>query len=808
MGRRKTKVRNRTILPEPRASRLDELEEEPISPWLGERLRRAALGLTAALLVARPFWPGEGVREAETGLGLYWVWGVVLTFALAAVSMLIAGRARLRFSMADAGVLALIALIAWSVGAAAAKRPAINLAWEWVGVGLAYLLVRNLPRTRGEATALAAALVLTAAAVSAYGIEHVSVELPATRAEFLRDPIRHLREQNITPGSASDVRFRNRLLASNEATSTFALANSLAGFLVGPAVLALAVGLEGLRLRKKGGPSPGAFFLGAIPVGVILACLIWTKSRSAYVGLAVGLLVLAWRGRTLLSRRAWVAIGVGLVVALVGLGAISLALGQVDALMVRDTPKSFRYRLEYWQGTWRAIWGEPRAWWRGFGPGNFGGAYLRHRLPESSEEIADPHNFVLEAWATAGLVAAVAVVAALAFALRDVLGPARPGPEAAVADDPPGTGPTSRNGWLLAAAFAGWPLVLFLAPRGYSPIEGDMGRWLILGGSWGLALALGAPAWRRIPTPAVGLGAGALAVVVHLLAAGGIGFTPVALGLWTLLGVGQDLRDDRPCGRLRTIEGYWASFAIAAVASALIGTFVGTAVPFWRAEKELARAETILQSRPPNFEAARQAYVNAAALDPPAAGPWLALAALEYQAWVARGQSTQEPVWELVSLYLNRAVEPPYHNPRAIEVYRYRARIARALLDARGPQFSPGLRNRLLRDIRLSLEVAVLGDPTNAPLRAEYARALADVGEYPEAVRQGEEALRLDRLTPHDDRKLPGPVREGLGVALAKWRAGKPAVEAKAEPPRPPSSGSLRTPRRPSAAGGGSRGGR
>jgi hypothetical protein len=808
MGRRKPKVRNRPVMPEPRSSRLDELEDEPLSPWLGERLRRAALGLTAALLVARPFWPGEGVREVETGLGLYWVWGVVLTFALASVSMLIAGRARLRFSKADAGVLALIALIAWSVGAAAAKRPAINLAWEWAGVGLAYLLVRNLPRTRGEATALAGALVLTAAAVSAYGIEHVTVELPAVRAEFLRDPARHLREQGIPPGTPAEARFRNRLLASNEATSTFALANSLAGFLVGPALVGLAVGLEGLRLRRKGGPSPGALFLGAIPIGVILICLIWTKSRSAYVGLTVGLLVLAWRGMPSLSRRAWLALGAGLIVAIVGLGAISLALGQVDTLMLKDTPKSFRYRLEYWQGTWRAIRGEPRAWWRGFGPGNFGGVYLRHRLPESSEEIADPHNLVLEAWATAGLGAAVALVAALAFALRDVLGPARPATTPTKADDPPGTDPPRRNGWLLACAFAGWPLVLLLAPRGYSPIEGDMGRWLILGGSWGLALALGAPAWRRIPTPAVGLGAGALAVVVHLLAAGGIGFTPVAIGLWTLLGVGQVLRDDRPCGRLRTVEGYWASFAIAAVASALIGTFVGTAVPFWRAEKELARAEMILRSRQPDLEAARQAYVDAAALDPTAERPWLALAALDYQAWLARGQSVQEPVWDLISFDLNKAIEPPYHNPKALEVFRSRARIARALLDAKGPQFTKGMRNRLLRDIRLSLEVAVLGDPTNAPLRAEYARALADVGEFPEAVRQGEEALRLDRLTPHEDRKLPGPVREGLKVALSKWRANKPATgEAGTKSPSPP-SGSLSPPRRPSAAGGGSRGGR
>ena len=38
------------------------------------------------------------------------------------------------------------------------RRPAINLAWEWVALGFVYLLLRNLPRTRNESSALAAAL--------------------------------------------------------------------------------------------------------------------------------------------------------------------------------------------------------------------------------------------------------------------------------------------------------------------------------------------------------------------------------------------------------------------------------------------------------------------------------------------------------------------------------------------------------------------------------------------------------------------------------------------------------------------------
>ncbi len=82
----------------------------------------------------------------------------------------------------------LIVLVAASASHAVDRRPAINLAWEWVALGLIYLLLRNLPRTRDESSALAGILVATAFAVSAYGLYQVKVELPLLQAEYLRNP--------------------------------------------------------------------------------------------------------------------------------------------------------------------------------------------------------------------------------------------------------------------------------------------------------------------------------------------------------------------------------------------------------------------------------------------------------------------------------------------------------------------------------------------------------------------------------------------------------------------------------------------
>ena len=62
----------------------------------------------------------------------------------------------------------------------------------WRGSGSRWgspILLRNLPRTRGESSVLAGAMVATAFAVSVYGLYQVGVELPALQAQFARNPL-------------------------------------------------------------------------------------------------------------------------------------------------------------------------------------------------------------------------------------------------------------------------------------------------------------------------------------------------------------------------------------------------------------------------------------------------------------------------------------------------------------------------------------------------------------------------------------------------------------------------------------------
>ncbi len=79
-----------------------------------------------------------------------------------------------------------------------------------------------------------------------------------------------MQEMGIAPGARAEELLRNRLVGSNEVFSTFGLANSLAGFIVGPLVLALAVGFLNLVRRDAPGSRWTALDMAAPVIFVVL----------------------------------------------------------------------------------------------------------------------------------------------------------------------------------------------------------------------------------------------------------------------------------------------------------------------------------------------------------------------------------------------------------------------------------------------------------------------------------------------------------------------------------------------------------
>jgi O-antigen ligase len=779
-------------------------EQDELLASIAEFLRKAALGLSAMLFVIRAYFPSE---DADTGSGLVWVFAVLATTAIGLSSALIGGTLKLRWSWADASVIALMTLVAMSASHAADRRPAITMAWEWGALGLLYLLVRNLPKSRGESAALAGSVVATAVAVSAYGL-YQPVEISYLRELFQKRPDLVFRQLGIEPGTASADALRQRLLFSSEVFSTFALANSLAGFLVGPLALCFAVGLENLKRDAKQTSSRLLAILPALVPGLMmLVCLGLTKSRSAWIGLGVALLVLAWRARKALPKRVLIGSGIGLAILLGGLVAAGVATKQLDRQVITQASLSLRYRWEYWVGAWGVITnapspyasttetplagaqevpiniGSPEAFWKGVGPANFAIPYLRHKLPQASEEVQDPHNLILEVWASSGVFAMLALVLAIGIGLRETLGP---GSQPIDEDLEPITGSVKPlsvkppgSAWLVATAGLGW-IGVWAFGKLNPMVQGDLlARWLILGLGWGLAILFGSSLWKARPIAASGPGLGVLAISINLLAAGGIGMPSVAMSLWVLLAIGLNLREDRPCGRLREFRSLWPTVGLACIWAALAGTYFGAVTPFWHSEAERAAGDEAMSRKPPAFEVARQAYLQAIEADRYNVRPFIALANLEYAYWRSpEGSSRKEPIWMKVNAALSAGLDKTWRNPNNLNLRRLQARFARMILDnlpenAKAIELLP-LMSTIVRACRSITQIY----PTSAIARADLAQASAEIGMYRDAVREANQALVLDGLTPHRDKKLPIAVRTLLESQLKEW-------EKKANEPPP-----------------------
>jgi O-antigen ligase len=778
---------------------------------LGERVRQLALGLTAMLIAMRPYWPSE---DASTGTGLTWVLATIVVAALAIIAALLGGTTRFRWSWVDASFLLLVLLVGLSTVVAEDRRSAINLAWEWAGLGVVFLLVRNLPRTRAESATIAGVFVATAVALAAYGLFQAFVELPALKARFLADPAAAMRTVGVVPGTPGEAHFRDRLLNSREAFSTFALANSLAGSLVGPLALVLAVIVDNLR-RSGRGSRLVAIALAVLPTSALFLCLLLTKSRSAWIGLFVAALVIAWRARGNLTARTLAIAGVGIVVVLVGVVAGLTRLGQLDKQVLTEATKSLRYRWEYWQATWGVLtngpipfepatpgalqvgeelpipWPEAHAFWFGLGPGNFAGPYLRHKLPQSSEEIQDPHNMVLDVWSTAGLPAAIVLVVTLGLGVWQALrtrrgeGDEDVSPPSPAKSRRPGAPPVSAN-WLIPWGAAGWLAVVAFGKL--NPFVGDLTtRWVILGAAWAAAIALGGLLWTRRPIPAAGAGVAVLATAINLLAAGGIGMPAVALSLWVLLALGLNLRDDLPCGQLRERPGLVLPALGALAWAGLVGAFAGAIGPFWLSEIALTRGEEAMAKNPPAFEVARGELEEAIQLDKANVIPFVDLAQLELAFWrspeartkVNKKDPNRSEVWSRVFIVLDAALKPPWRNPNSLAIRRLQARFARTILreiSEPTPLDLVSLHGKLVRAWRKAAQLY----PTSADIRAQLALASAEMSLFGDAITEAQAALKLHDLTPHDDKKLPPQVVDELKAKIPIW------AEQRDNPPKLP----------------------
>jgi len=753
MSRRKTPANKRTPA-----------DKRGLPAVVGAELARPCLRLLlVAICTARPLLPSEGVSWIGDG-GPFNLMLLLLAIGYLLLALVQGGLSR-RLDLIDGAVATFVGLCVISaiiVGGAGSPRFAMNMLWEWVGFGLLFFLVRQLIRTSREARALVAVMIALAFVLSADGFYQVFVGLPANRAAYAESPDELLRSvgQWYPEGSSERLAFENRL-QSTEPLATFALTNSLAGFLT-PWLLALlgiiwsiVASLRGQEATANEASTRREGRLGLLRVlalGLcalaISACLMLTKSRSAYVAVLIGMLLLPFCSATLMRRFPWkVALSGAVAVALLVGGA--LLVKGLDAEVLTEASKSLGYRLEYWEATLGMIADYP---WLGVGPGNFQDYYTQYKLPQASEEIRDPHNFLLEVWATAGTFAFVVFLEILGLFIWRTLRAVTPAATLVETSDSASPVETTRSvAFMFAGGATGMFAAFLLGPLvGWIFSEERMGCGLILGA---IVIALLWPWVIRGNLPSRLPAVAAMALAIHWLAAGGIAFPGVAYSFWILLALGlnqiePESKMNRP-GHQVTFARVAIFIAIVALCASATACYLFAFVPVFRLRVAMAEVEEARQ-KSPNSPAIGVMLLDAAKADPFSVEPWTVLAELEFERLMrdpARIQSHHQ--------LQNATVRMLELRPHSSSIYR---QIGYWLMQIFERDHTADVDKAAVA----SLKSAVGLYPNSANLRAEYALALRTAGELSQAHKQAEAALRLDGQTPHADKKLPPSLKQQL----------------------------------------------
>lgn len=697
------------------------------------------LAAVIALYVARPLVTSDAADYQGDGALFVMLW-----LLLAAGWAVSAARSRrvLRIAVIDPVVGGL--LVWYSVASLVAMtggrpRPALNLMWEWMALGVGYFLVRQLARTPVQRRTLTAAMVCLASGLSAMGYFQFFVGAPRDRAQYERikdDPamMQQVVGQYFPPGSAERRRFEDRLY-SDEPTATFALANSLAGFLA-PWLVVLIGAAGGSR-----SPSGLRRFLwcSLLPVAMIGGCLWLTKSRSGWLAAALGIVVLGVTARMGRYQRDRLPV---LWIVLAGLVISAAAwLGGFDRAVWTQAERSLRYRIEYWRATVAIIGDHP---WLGCGPGQFQDAYTRYKLAGASEEIRDPHNFLLEVWATAGTPAGVLMIAVLVLlAITIARDSARvPRKEPPV---PQGDQVRSMPRPLALGLVSGFVLAVVAGPLfGF----GLRLEYLLVG-------AIGAAATGWIVRPWISLGAGqahlalagATTLCIHLLAAGGIAYPGVAGTLWILLAIGvNDKGVDRQI--LPRPVTAWLFVAVAAAGAATCFATFYRPVLASRAHRIAALSVSAAQD---HTRRSRQ-LLAAAEADPLDARSAQMLAAHRYEQYlVDPSASKRQELESAINAWLRLA-------PRSSAAW---GQVGRWWLSIHAQTGDAAALDRAVR----CLSQSVRWYPTSAARQADYAIALYKRGQPDRARARAATSLRLEQAlidAGHSDKQLPAGVRRQL----------------------------------------------
>jgi O-antigen ligase len=507
----------------------------------------------AAMLTMAVLRPADSV-EVERGAALFLLPFAVLTWCCSSMGFPVdagaggwvtGGWKQRREWLFDAfgwGLVVWLGVAVLSLRGTGNLREGVNEWWWWCTWLLLVVAGRRAMQERLATRGFMCLIVALTLGLSTFAAYQQWVSLPADRARYEADPDAVLQAADIVApeGSPQRMIFEARLYGGGP-TGTFALANSLAGFLVMGIPLSVGVILLALKVPK----TSGAVVVAGVVVCFSIMALVWTDSRSANVSLLVGIatgcvqVLTIFFTSSVISKRlkpwlktVWIAMFAVACTCTIAIAWIPAVWGLV--------PRSLAFRFQYWNATLRMV---SESVWFGAAPGNFQQRYGRYRLEDASESIADPHNWLMELLASGGVLAGFLFLAAAVVGVVYLYRPERSGAQTKLVDVSAGMGWCIGLGALFGfvAVFAYW-ISIFQLPEfdaimlaAAATVGVYLGLWrTVLGAKNAISPELASRSEAMIDVWAV---AAVTAIGVHLLASGGFTVPGVAVPMGILIGV-------------------------------------------------------------------------------------------------------------------------------------------------------------------------------------------------------------------------------------------------------------------------------
>jgi len=723
-----------------------------------------ATAMASAAIVYVAYWTHDST-EVQQGAARYLVAWLIVAAIIACLSVVRVSRLDDAIDWIAWGLAGWMTISLVAHSADANLRLGINELGWWIGIAALISLGRRVAINRAVALSLMRLIIAVSIGVAVYGWHQLLIGFPDLIRQYKADPETLLQQAGIVAeqGSAMRIIFENRLYDGGP-TGTFALANSLAVMLVGSFVAMIGT-LTG-TWRNQGSGRRLLWIVGIVIVGGMLLA---TRSRSAVLALlllSVWLLLCQihqhqhWLQRL---RSWWRGVFASILLALMAVAGIGYSLRSSE--WVQQAPASLAIRFNYWRACFEMVGQSPVF---GVGPGQFKSRYEQFRAAASSEQIADPHQFLLQTVTAGGVPAFVLLVALISLLVSNFRRQASSAIE--------GTRPPERKEEFVSGSFVGGGVVIgmLIAVVGVWLVGAGLGQLPMFGAALLATLAaagFAVLAWGKfasVPTLGASIpnlskiaGYAAIAMGIDLLASGGMTVPGVSVIVWMLVGVAVpatmpatmpatisvEVVSDRRESRIPGLK-----FGLAGIAFvSLVAWYVSGIKPL---EKSQMRQNRFDQAwRRGQIDAAIESLEQATQDDRWDAQPWLQLASVFRS--LAISQPARRVEWEekwAVAEY--ETIQRNYQDPV----------VLRQLGDGRLLHYQRYGDRKTLEAANLLYEKAVNLSPSHETYAAQWAEVLRELGDDRTkgvALR----ALELSRAGGYYERRLDFTI-----ILAAKFR--------------------------------------